>query len=383
MSPPRPGPLFPVTTVGSWPRPKWLLDATKRRDPDLPALRDRAVAEALKIQEDAGVDVVTDGEQRRDNFYSFLCERVEGMRLMTMADLLDYVEDKAGFEAMLSALDVPAYAMRNPTIVGPIRARGNLVLDDVRFLRARTRRPIKATLPGPYLLSRSTWVKGLSDGAYPTREALADDIVKLLREEVRLLAAEGIEYVQFDEPVLSEVVFAGRSATRTFMCAALAAKSSPDGEMELAVDLLNRVCDGIEGPVLGMHVCRGNWSRKDDVLLEGDYEPLMPWFARMRLGLYALEWATPRAGPVEVLGRLPPGALLGFGAVNPRTEEVEDPQAVAARARRVAEILGPERVMLNPDCGFGTFAERPVNDADTARRKLDSLVAAAAILRKG
>lgn len=376
-------PLFPVTTIGSWPRPQWLLDATKRKDPDLAAIRDRAAEEAIRAQADAGADILCDGEQRRDNFYSFLCERVEGMRLMTMADLLDYVEDKAGFEAMLSALDVPAYAMRNPTIVGPLKARGSLVLEDVRFQRRISPLPVKATLPGPYLLSRSTWVKGLSDSAYPTRESLADAVVALLRDELRLLAAEGVEFVQFDEPVLSEVVLAGKSATRTFMCAALAAKSSPTGEMELAVDLINRVVDGIEGPVVGIHVCRGNWSRKDDVLLSGSYDPLMPWFAKMRLGLFALEWATPRAGPVEVLGLLPKSAILGFGAVNPRTEQVEDPASIALRVRRVASILGPERVQLNPDCGFGTFAERPVNDAETAKRKIESLAGAARILRQG
>ena len=376
-------PLFPVTTVGSWPRPKWLLDATKRRAPDLETLRDRAVEEAVRAQESAGADVVTDGEQRRDNFYSFLCERVDGMRLMTMADLLDFVEDKAAFEGMLAALDVPAYAMRNPTVTGPLSARGGLVLDDVRAVRRLSKRPRKATLPGPYLLSRSAWVKGLSDGAYPTREALGDAIVAMLRKELLALAAEGVEFVQFDEPVLSEVVFAGKSATRTFMCAALAAKASPEGEMRLAVDLLNRVTAGVVGPVVGIHVCRGNWSRQDDVLLEGDYAPLMPWFRQMRLGLFALEWATPRAGPVEILRELPPGVVLGFGCVNPRTAEVEDPEAVAARVRTVAAILGPERVQLNPDCGFGTFAERPVNDADTAKRKIECLARAAAILRKG
>jgi len=378
-------PLFPVTTVGSWPRPPWLLDAVRRKAPaaELEALRDRAVLEALRAQEEAGVDIPGDGEQRRDNFYSFLCERVEGMRLMTMADLLDFVEDKAGFEAMLTALDVPAYAMRNPTVTGPLRARGPLVRDDLRFLRKHTAKPLRATLPGPYLLSRSTWVKGLSDAAYPTREALAADIVRLLRDEARALAADGVEWIQFDEPVLSEVLFAGKSATRTFMCAALAAKASPEGEMELAVDLINRVVDGIDGPAFGVHVCRGNWSRDDSVLLSGDYDPLFPWFRRMRLRFFALEWATPRAGPVEVLGGLPPGALLGFGAVNPRTAEVEDPQSIALRVRRVAAILGPERVHLNPDCGFGTFAERPVNDADTARRKLEALAKAAAILRRG
>jgi len=378
-----PLPPFAVTTVGSWPRPRWLLEAAKRRDPDLEALRDRAVEEAVRDQESAGVDLVTDGEQRRDNFYSFLCERVDGMRLMTMADLLDFVEDKAAFEGMLAALDVPAYAMRNPTVTGPLSAKGSLVLGDVRFVRRCSRKPVKATLPGPYLLSRSAWVKGLSDRAYPTREALADDVVRLLRTELLSLAAEGVEFVQFDEPVLSEVVFAGKSATRTFMCAALAAKASPEGEMRLAVDLLNRVVEGVRGPVVGIHVCRGNWSRKDDVLLEGDYAPLMPWFRQMRLGLFALEWATPRAGPVEILRELPEGVILGFGAVNPRTAEIEDPGEVAARVRRVAEILGPGRVQLNPDCGFGTFAERPVNDADTAKRKIECLAKAAEILRRG
>lgn len=376
-------PPFPVTTVGSWPRPPWLLAAVKARSPELPALRERATLEALRAQVDAGVDIVTDGEQGRDNFYSFLCERVEGMRLMTMADLLDYVEDKAAFEAMLRALDVPAFAMRNPTVTGPLRAKGSLVLEDVRLLRRHTGKPVKATLPGPYLLSRSTWVKGLSEEAYPTREALADAIVALLRAEVEALAAEGVEFIQMDEPVLSEVVLAGRSATRTFMCAALAAKSSPEAELELAVDLLNRVVSGIVGPVIGIHVCRGNWSRDDGVLLEGSYDPLMPWFRRMRLGLFALEWATPRAGPVAPLAGLPRNAILGFGAVNPRTAAVEDPEAIAARAREVAAILGPGRVQLNPDCGFGTFAERPVNDADTARRKVEALARAAAILRRG
>src|SRR5262245_48618734 len=94
----RPIPPFPVAVVGSWPRPRWLLDATKRKAPDLPQLRDQATLLAIKLQEDAGVDVLSDGEQRRDNFYSFLTDKLDGVRLMTMADLLDHVEDKAAFE---------------------------------------------------------------------------------------------------------------------------------------------------------------------------------------------------------------------------------------------------------------------------------------------
>jgi 5-methyltetrahydropteroyltriglutamate--homocysteine methyltransferase len=375
-------PLFPVTSVGSWPRPDWLLDAMKRRKPNLHELMDRAALLALEQQEQAGVDLVTDGEQRRDNFYSFLCDKLEGLKLMTMADLLDHVEDKAGFEALLQTLDVPAFAIRNPTVVGKLRRRAPLVLDDFRFLRAHTKRAIKVTLPGPYLLSRSMWVKNLSSTAYPTREGLIDDLVAILREELLELVRAGADMVQFDEPVLTELVFAGKSATRTFMCAALAAQASPESELELAVELINRVVDGVTGTITGLHVCRGNWSRKEEVLLEGSYEPLMPTFARMRVKQFVLEYATERAGSTDALAQLPKDAQVGLGAVNPRTSEIEPPSLVVERARRVADLLGASRVFLNPDCGFGTFAERPVNTAEAAQQKLATLVEAARILRR-
>jgi len=375
-------PLFPVTVVGSWPRPRWLLDAMKRRSPDLDAARDEATLLAVKYQEDAGVDIVTDGEQRRDNFYSFICERLEGIRLMTMADLLDYVEDKAAFESLLQALDVPAFAIKNPTVVGPLRRREPLVLRDFEFVRAHTRRPIKVTLPGPYLVSRSTWVKGLSDAAYPTRESLADAIVAILRDEIQALAAAGADIVQLDEPVLSEVVFAGKAATRTFMCAALAASASPEAELALAVELVNRVVEGVRGPLTALHVCRGNWSPQEDVLLSGSYEPLLPYFARMQVDQFVLEYATPRAGALDALRGLPARASVGLGVVNPRTTAIEAPAAIAERVRTLSRILGPERIFLNPDCGFGTFAERPVASTATAFAKLQALTAAAVLLRK-
>ncbi len=375
-------PKYPVTVVGSWPRPTWLLDAMKRKRPDLRALQDEATLLAIKYQEDAGVDIVSDGEQRRDNFYSFICERVEGIRLMSMAELLDYVEDKAAFENLLRALDVPAFAIKNPTVVGKLQPRGPLVLDDFRFLQQHTRKPVKVTLPGPYLLNRSTWVKGLSEAAYPTRESLADDVVKILRAELHALAEAGADVVQFDEPVLTELVFAGKSATRTFMCAALAASASPEGELEFAVDLINRVVEGIHGPLLAVHVCRGNWSQKEDILLQGPYDPLVPYFARMKVNQFVLEYATPRAGSPEPLRGLPSTAQIGFGSVNPRTVEVESPEEIATHVRRVTEVVGPERVFLNPDCGFGTFADRPVGTPDVAFRKLCALSQAAERLRR-
>ena len=278
---------YPVTVVGSWPRPPWLLEAMKRRSPALADLQDQATLLAIKYQEDAGVDVISDGEQRRDNFYSFIADRLEGIRLMTLAQLLDYVEDKAAFESLLNALDVPAFAIRNPVVVGKVRRREPLVIDDYRFLRQHTPKAIKVTLPGPYLLSRSTWVKGLSNSTYPDGDSLGDDIVAVLREELQELASAGVDMVQFDEPVLSELLLAGRSATRTFMCAALAASSSPEGELERAVSLINRVVEGVRGPILCVHVCRGNWSRNEDVLLSGPYDGLMPYLKRMNLDQFA------------------------------------------------------------------------------------------------
>ena len=203
-------------------------------------------------------------------------------------------------------------------------------------------------------------MKNLSDTAYPTREALADDIVQILRDELQALAAAGADIVQFDEPVLTELVFAGKSATRTFMCAALAASASPEGELEFAVDLINRVVAGIDGPILALHVCRGNWSQKEEVLLEGSCDPLIPYFARMQVQQLVLEYATPRAGTLEALQALPAEMQLGFGAVNPRTTALESPEAIASRVTQLAELIAPERIYLNPDCGFGTFADRPV-----------------------
>ncbi len=375
-------PRFPVTTVGSWPRPAELVRARKRRDPALASLEDRACLDALRAQEEAGVDIVTDGEQRRDNFYSFLCERVEGLEPFTMADLLDHVEDRGAFEALLQTLDVPAFAIKNGVATGRLRARGPLVRQDLEFLRAHTRLPVKVTLPGPYLLCRSAWVESLSRRAYAGREELARDVVRLLRAELVALSAAGAAVVQFDEPVLSELVFAGKSATRTFMCAALAAGASPERELELAVELLNGVVEGVEGTLCAVHVCRGNWSRDESVLLAGSYEPLLPAFARMKVGQFVLEYATERAGDPRVLTALPPGSWIGLGAVNPRTAEVESPEGIARRVRDLVQALGHERIHLTPDCGFGTFAERPMSTPALARAKLGALVAAARRLRE-
>ena len=376
-------PLFPVTTVGSWPRPPELVEAFARRQRgklasrDFDALADRAVLDALRAQEAAGVDIVTDGEQRRDNFYSFVAEKLDGVRMMSLAEILDIVEDKESFGKLLATLDVPAFSIRNPTCVGRIRRREPLVLDDFEFLRRHTDRPVKVTLPGPYLLTRAMWVKEASRAVYPTKEALAEDVVELLRTEAASLAAAGAAFIQFDEPVLTELVFT-HGRTRTFMCAALAARNDPAEELSFAVSLINRVVDGLEGPIVGLHVCRGNWSRNEETLLRGSYHPLTPYFEAMHVDQLVLEYATPRAGSFVAA----PGKSIGLGVVNPRIAEVETPAEIERRVEDALKHVASDRVFLNPDCGFATFTARAMNSREIAARKLASMVEAARTLRQ-
>uniref|UniRef100_A0A7C4EIH8 Cobalamin-independent methionine synthase MetE C-terminal/archaeal domain-containing protein n=1 Tax=Fundidesulfovibrio putealis TaxID=270496 RepID=A0A7C4EIH8_9BACT len=136
---------------------------------------------------------------------------------MSLAEMLDQMEDKSGFEEMLTTLDVPASAIRNPTCVGRLSRREPLAADDLRHLRTLTDRPVKITLPGPYLLTRSMWVSSYTRGAYASQREMGQDVVRLLREELEELAGLGCEFVQFDEPVLTEIVMSGECGRRTFM----------------------------------------------------------------------------------------------------------------------------------------------------------------------
>lgn len=380
-------PLLPVSMVGSWPRPPALLEAQKAKRAgriDEAAFRaeaDEAVREAIRIQEEAGVDLATDGEQRRDSFFSFVAEKLRGVRLMTLFEMLDLVEDKAGFEKILQTLDVPSYAISNATCVGRIERERPLVLDDVEFAKRQTRLPIKATLPGPYLMTRAMWVREACARDYPTKEALGEDVVRILRAELRDLLSAGAAFIQLDEPVLTEIVFAGGRA-RTFMCAALAAGRDPGEELEFALSLVNEVVEGIDfgaaGARIGVHVCRGNWSRNESTLLRGSYAPLVPVFERMNVSQLVLEYATERAGDLVAL----PGKELGLGAVNPRIDRVEESGEIRSRIEEALALYPIERLFLNPDCGFATFSNRPVNGSAVAERKLRALVDTARTFRR-
>jgi len=214
---------FTTTQVGSWPRSKQMLKTLRGYQkgtvsrPEFDAVADEEVRRTVALQEKAGLDILVDGEHRRESFYAFITDKVAGTRLMSLADMLDYVEDKASFEEMLRTMDMPASAVKNPTCVAKLSRREPLALADFRFLRTLTDKPVKITLPGPYLLTRSMWVGALTRKAYRNHKKMADDIVKILREELLELRDAGCDFVQFDEPVLTEIIMSEECDRRTFM----------------------------------------------------------------------------------------------------------------------------------------------------------------------
>lgn len=214
---------FLTTQVGSWPRSKTMLKALRGHQKgavsknDYLQVAENEIRRTVELQEKAGLDVLVDGEHRRESFYAFLTEKVAGTELMSLADMLEYVEDKAEFEEMLRTMDMPASAVKNPTCTGKLSRREPLALEDFHFLRSLTKKPIKITLPGPYLLTRSMWVGALTHKVYRNHKKMADDIVKILREELIDLRDAGCDFVQFDEPVLTELILSEECERRTFM----------------------------------------------------------------------------------------------------------------------------------------------------------------------
>lgn len=376
-----------VMGIGSWPRSPQVLVALPQHlsgqisDAHFQAIADLAVADVIAAQERAGVDVVTDGEQRRDSYASFIGNRLENCQLVPIVDLLPYVEEPDKFRDELRALDVPAETVRHPAVFGKLARRSPIVVPELQFAQTRTSRPIKVALPGPYLLTRTMWLECVSDKVYQRREDLADDIVRALRDELQDLFAAGAALVQFDEPVLTEVVFGAPRQSRSFMCGALSERRAPREELDFAAGLINRVVEGFPRARTAVHVCRGNWSRDESVALSGDYGPLVPMLSRLNVGQLFLELCTPRAGELDSLRALPPELRIGVGVVNQKLDRVETAEEIVRRGAAAIAALGVERVLLNPDCGFATFADRPIASCAVAEAKLAAIVEASRRLR--
>jgi 5-methyltetrahydropteroyltriglutamate--homocysteine methyltransferase len=366
---------FPTTVVGSLPRPAWLLDrwetqgdpqviarrnldilpdwyrterpAEHQRQPDQPELSrvlDQAVPFAIALQEEAGIDVVSDGEWRRPHFHDFIARAV------------------AGF----APLKVRGYYS---AVVAPLSVHASLTASEARFLLSHSRQPVKIALPTPYLMARRMYHPVESARAYPTKEALIADLVPILRQELLTLRDLGVAMVQFDDPELGVLVDPERRSEVDDL----------DRDLALAVDALNQVVDGVDGVTTALHICRAVTLRGWGAA--GDYDPIMPALYRARVDLLMLEFAMPVAGDFDVFARFPTERQIGLGVVDVRTATIEGPAVVAERVERALRYLHPDQVVLHPDCGFAPSSIVAI-PLDEAYFKLRALGIAAERLRE-
>jgi 5-methyltetrahydropteroyltriglutamate--homocysteine methyltransferase len=347
-------PLFPTTVVGSMPRPQYvkdLLAAGSRTGPADAAWQrrmDDAVRWVIDMQEQAGIDIVSDGEWRRETYVDVIAEIMDGFRWVQR--------------------DVFAY---HQVVTGPMTPRRpGVVAEEARFLRANTGRLVKVCLPSPYLIGERMWVAEHSRSAYPTREEFCEALVPVLRQELLAIRDAGVDIVQLDEPHLCVLV---DPAVR-------ARFPDPEAEMRRAVDMINRIVDGVEGVTLAVHLCRRNWGRRGWGAA-GGYEAIWPHVRRLKVDLLLLEFSIPVAGDVAVLRELPPNVKVGLGCVDVRFPEIDTPEQIVGRVDRALQHLPAERLVLNPDCGFAPGKDHEI-PLEEAYAKLKNLGQAGRLLRE-
>jgi 5-methyltetrahydropteroyltriglutamate--homocysteine methyltransferase len=347
--------LFPTTVIGSLPRPAWVRDVILDRktgrlgEGDADRLLDAAVDAALRLQERAGLDEITDGEWRRESYVKVFAERVRGFR----PDLN------------------PSGGLPYPAVVAPIEYHREIAAPEIRYARTRTDRPLKATLPAPYIIGRRMWHPEHSRAAYPTREALMRACVSVLRREIEAVRQAGADTVQLDEPWLATLVDPRFRAEEGI--------EDVRYEMDLCADLLNETLDGLTGIATAVHLCHAHFARQHKT--EGPYDLIMPALARVQVGTISLELATPAAGGVAALARFPAGPRLGLGCIDHCDRRVETVDEVVARAEAAMRHVDAARIVLHPDCGFAPSVQNPM-DLDEAYEKLKVMCQAAARLRE-
>lgn len=383
---------FSTSLIGSMPRSKKIMALNRRLKMDLDYEKEyedlikTETENLVKLQEKYSIDLITNGELARDNYVSFVADRIDGVVMMNMGDMLEYIEDKQAFEQILETLDVPSVSIKNAICNGVLKYNKSLVSDEIKFLKKITNSPVKATLPGPYLMTRSMWLPALSKKFYNNKEELGEDVIKILKQEIDNLVQAGVDVIQFDEPVLTEVVFS-EGKTRSFMCAALSERKDPTEELKFATNLIKSVMDYIkEKDVLSsLHVCRGNWSKDESILLKGPYTPLVSLFEETSPDILALEFSTPRAGELDSLlssEKIKENSILALGVINPRTDIIESSQSIIEKTEEALKFIPKEKIWLNPDCGFATFSNRPVSTFEIIKKKLEQLQIAKNALRE-
>jgi 5-methyltetrahydropteroyltriglutamate--homocysteine methyltransferase len=345
--------LFPTSVVGSMPRSQFVRDLlapgmrSSLSDEVFERRLDTAVAYIISVQESAGVDIISDGEWRRLSYIGIIAEIMNGFE-RTLVDGLYW-----------------------HTVVEPMTPRSpGLVAREAQFLKDHTDRLTKVALPSPYLLGRRMWDPEKSKKAYPTRESFMEALAPVLHEELIAIRDVGLDVVQFDDPHLC--LFVDEEVRAQF--------DDPDREADYCVGLLNDIFAGVEGVTLAIHLCRRNKARAGWVG-EGGYGPIIDTLKRLHVNQYVMEFTIPAAGDLDVLKELPEDTTVGLGCVDCRGEHIDTPDEIVTRVEQALQYLPPERIVLNPDCGFapGNAADIPI---DEAYAKLSNEAEAAAILRE-
>jgi 5-methyltetrahydropteroyltriglutamate--homocysteine methyltransferase len=347
-------PLFPTTVIGSMPRPQYIKDllaaGARTGSPGAHWQRrmDDAVRYVIGMQEQAGIDVVSDGEWRRESYVDVVSEIMSGFRWVQR--------------------DTFAYHQVVTEPMQPLRP--GVVAEEARFLRQNTDRGVKICLPSPYLLGQRMWVAEHSRDAYPTREHFCEALVPVLRQELLAIRATGVDMIQLDEPHLCVLVDPQVRA----------GFADPEGEMNRAVDWINQIVEGVQGVTLAVHLCRRNWGRRGWGA-EGGYEPLLEHLRRLKVEVLMLEFSIPVAGDLAILRELPANVKVGLGCLDVRFAEVEPPERVEERVEKALAHVPAERLILNPVCGFAPGKDHEV-PLEEAYLKLRSLGTAARRLRE-
>lgn len=342
--------------VGSLLRPAYLKDAVAREAAgelgleELGAIQDRAVRECIVLQEDCGIEIVTDGEMRRTAWTDPLTAGLAGFGRSEQIGLFSQSGPR---RSML------------PALTGEVSVERNLPLQEVTFARECSSRPVKPTLPSPSYASQ-LYVPGVSDEAYASREEFLAALIPLMAELVRELAEAGFDYIQLDCPRYSALVMA---ETRERM---RELGMDPETWLGSMIAFDNQLIDQFPDVTWGMHVCRGN--HQSTWYADGGYDPIAEQlFTELHVDRLFLEYDTPRAGTFEPLRFVAPDKTVVLGLLTTKEPEVEPDELVIRRIEEASQYVPLDRLALSPQCGFASTFPGNLVDEDVQRRKLQTV----------
>jgi 5-methyltetrahydropteroyltriglutamate--homocysteine methyltransferase len=345
--------LFPTSVVGSLPRPAFVLDLINQRpplaQPEFQRRMESAIRYAVALQEHAGLDVITDGEWGRRSYIGVIAELAQGFDLGLLPDgrPVTIVVDKL----------VPKSA--------------GFIARETTFLKSITTRKIKATLPSPALLGERMWDPARSRKAYPERNDFVRACVPILRRELERVRDAGAEIAQIDDPHLC--LFVDPSVRSQY--------EDADAAADFAVDRINELVEGITGIKLAVHLCRRAGARvRGERTHGGGYGAILHHLNRLKVHHLTMEFTAPDVGDLDVLHHLRSDLEIGLGCVDVTPGRIDSVEVIKARVQQALSHIAPERITLNPDCGFAPGSGAVVN-LDEAYRKLCNQCEAAVSLR--